>query len=223
MAKQKTPKLTYKTPLLPLQWVVISGQGRLKYKKEDNGDPENYQYQATAVFPDEASMKKEKAKFDKFWRENKPAGLTKQKYSLFKPEEVPDLDKDGKEQKDEDDAVIMKPTGRWLLAAKTNVAWPDGKPNKVKLLRANGSPLNIGDKGIGEGSTGVIHGQIGFNTYEGNEGLLFFLTGVQLKKFVEYVGEEIEADDLGEDEGMDDLDIDSAEAIDESAEDTPDV
>ena len=50
------PKLTYATPLLPLQWVNIIGEGKLKYEKPDDHDPKHYQYQASVLFPDEASM-----------------------------------------------------------------------------------------------------------------------------------------------------------------------
>lgn len=209
-------KMTFKTPLLPLSWVNIAGQGKLKMNAEDDGKPENYNYTATVTYPDEATMKADKKLFDTFWRENKPQGCTKQNYDMFKPEMEPDLDADGKEQFDEDDALIKKPTGRWTLAAKTITHWPrDGKQNVVKTLRANGTHLAIGDKVIGEGSIGVLHGSVGINAFPGNEGLAFYLTTVQLKKFVEYTGsDEVDATDLGEDEGMEDLDMDQVEELD---------
>jgi len=214
-------KLSFKTPLLPLSWVNIDGQGKLKMNKDPNStDPKDYNYTATVTYPDEDSMKKGKAIFDKFWRENKPAGLTKQNYAMFKPEMAPTLDAAGKEQKDEDDAVIKHATGRWTLAAKTITHWPkDNKPNVVKVLRANGNPLNLGGKTIGEGSTGVLHGSVGINSFAGNEGLAFYLDAVQLKKFVEYTGGgEVHADDLGDDEGLDDIELDVADV---SGEDGP--
>jgi hypothetical protein len=210
-------KMTYSTPIhegrgLPLAWVNITGQGKLRFEKPDDGKAVNYQYQASVIFPDEATVKVEKAKFDKFWRENKPAGATKQNYDMFKPEMVPDLDKDGKEQKDEDDAIIKKATGRWLLSAKTNTTWPkDNKPNVIKVFRWSKAPLNLGEKQIGDGSEGIVHGSVGINDYKGNQGLLFFLSGIQLKKFVEYSGDDIQAEDLGEDEGMEDVDMDAVD------------
>ncbi len=207
-------KLTFKTPLLPLEWVNISGQGKLKMNKDDDGTPSNYNYTATVIYPDEASMKKDKAIFDKFWRENKPSGCTKQNYDMFKPEKAPTLDDAGKEQHDEDDAIIKHETGRYTLAAKTITHWPkDGKPNVVKVKRANGEPLVLGDRTIGEGSIGVIHGSIGINAYTGNEGLAFYLQAVQLKKFVEYTGnDDVQTDDLGPDEGMEDVDMDTSDS-----------
>jgi len=216
-------KLSFKTPLLPLAWVSISGTGKLKMNKEDNQDPSNYNYTATVIYPDEASMAKDKAIFDKFWRENKPKGCTKQNYSMFKPEKAPTLDADGKEQHDEDDAIIKHETGRFTLAAKTITHWPkDGKQNVVKVLRANGNPLQLGDKVIGEGSIGVLHGTLGINAYSGNEGLAFYLNAVQLKKFVEYTGSDgVEAEDLGDDD-LGDLD-DGIDAADVSTQDGPSI
>ena len=215
-------KLVFKTPLLPLSWVSITGDGKLKMNKDGSGGPSDYNYTATVIYPDEEAMKVDKAKFDKFWKENKPAGLTKQNYTMFKPEMEPDLDANGKEQHDEDDALIKRATGRWTLAAKTITVWPrDNKPNKVKVLRANGNPLDLGDKQIGNGSVGIIHGSVGINAYAGNEGLAFYLNAVQLKKFVAYEGaDDTHADDLGEDEGLDDLDMDTADI---SKDNLPDV
>jgi len=217
-------KLTFKTPLLPLSWVNIAGQGKLKMNKDpESTDPADYNYTATVTYPDEASMKKDKAIFDKFWKENKNAGLTKQNYDMFKPEMEAVLDAQGNEQHDDDDAIIKKATGRWTLAAKTLTHWPrDGKQNVVKVLRGSGAPLNIGKKVIGEGSIGVLHGTIGINAFAGNEGLAFYLNAIQLKKFVEYSGaDDVHADDMGEDEGMDGLDLDAVEDI--SGEDGPQV
>lgn len=211
--------LTYKTPLCGLSWANISGQGKLKFDPEnklDKNDASSYIYTITGTVTGEEAEEM-KAIFNKFWRENKPAGVTKQKYDLIKPELVPDLDKDGKEQKDEDGAVITKETGKYTLVAKTNTVWPSGDANVVKVMRANTQPLKLGKKVIGIGSTGVIHGSLGISAFKGNEGLAFYLTAVQLKKFVEYVGGgEVNSDDLGEDEGMDDLDLDDAEDISQS-------
>ena len=216
----KTVKMSYKTPLLPLSWVTITGDGKLKMNKDGSGGSSDYNYTVTVTFPDEVSMKVEKAKFDKFWRENKPAGLTKQSYDMFKPEMTADLDANGKEQFDEDDALIKKPTGRWTLAAKTLTQWPDGKANVVKVLRANGNPLDLGDKLIGNDSIGILHGTVGINAFPGNEGLAFYLNTIQLKKFVEYTdGDEVEAEDLGDDEGLDDVELDAADV----SKDTPNV
>ena len=206
-------KLNFKTPLLPLEWVSITGNGKVKMNKDPNSEnPKDFNFTASVVYPDEETMKKDKAIFDKFWRDNKPQGLTKQNYTMFKPEMKPVLDAAGNEQKDEDDAIIKAETGKWLLAAKTLTQWPDGKANRVKILRGNGNPLDLGDTLIGNGSIGVIHGSLGINAFAGNEGLAFYLNAIQIKKLVKYTeADAVAADDLGDDEGMDDVDVDAAD------------
>jgi len=210
----KLPKMTYATPLAPLQWATLFGQGKLKYDPEnklDKDDGTNYIYTIQCVLTQEQATAFE-AMAKKFWNENKPNGLTKQNYFLTKEVMEPTLDAEGKEQKDEDGAVIEHGTGMFTLEAKTTAMWADGSVNTVKVMRSDMSPLNLHGKVIGEGSQGVIHGSLGISAFKGNEGLAFYLTAVQLKKFVEYVGGgEVNAEDLGEDEGMEDLDMDAVE------------
>lgn len=197
-------KLAFKTPLLPLSWVNVRGVGKLKKDKEDNQSAENYNYTATVTFQTEAEMLKSKEIFDKFWKDNKPQGVGKQKYEMFKPMMVPTL-KDGKEQRDADDEVIKHHNGKYTLAAKTSTKWPDGKSNVVKLLGSTGKELQEGhplERGCGDGTLGILHCTLGINGFSGNEGLQLFLNGIQLKdsSFVEYVGgSEVHADVIDDD------------------------
>jgi len=213
----KAIKLTFKTPLAPLRYLTTAGQGKMKYdptNKLDKNDPASYEYTATAILT-KAQKDVIEPILKNFWNENKPAGITKQKYTLLKEE------METTNEKDEDGDAIKKATGFWLLQAKTNAVWPSGDKNTIKIMRGNGSPLNLGEKRIGDESVGVLHGEIAINAFGGNEGLLFYLNGVQLRKFVEYTGGTIETEDLeGEDEGMDDLDM-PAEPIE--TPNTPDV
>ena len=220
--------LTFASPLGTLEWVTIVGTGKKKYDPTNtlSDEPKNFQYTATIIMnKDEA----EKVKVDllKFWREFKPAGATKQTYEIVKEVMVPVLDAAGKPTLDEDGAKITKPNGKWSMIAKTGVlGWKD-KPTVVETFRPNLDkygklvPLNLGDKEIGNGSTGVIHGKIGINAFGGNEGLMFYLNGIQLLKFVERTdSEEIAGADLGDgDLG----DLDEIEGLDETNEDGPKV
>jgi len=209
----KTAKFPFKTPLAEIRWVNITGQGKLKFDPEGKLDKDatsSYQYTATAVLTKEQA-EPVIAKLKAFWKDNKPAGATKMQYDTIKPEMKDVLDKDGNPQEDDEGAPIQEATGLYLLGAKTITHWPDGKPNKIKVLRGNGQPLNLGEKEIGDGSIGVIHGTMGINTYKGNEGINFYLTAVQLKKFVEKMGGDVDADDLGEDEGLDELEMDGVD------------
>ncbi len=210
-------KMSFKTPLLPLSWISITGKGKAKKGKDPaSEDSRDFNYTVTVTYPDETAMKKDKALFDKFWKDNKPSGVGAQCYKMFKPEMVKVLDGNGNPQEDDEGAIVKKATGRWTLQAKTITRWPkDNKPNVVKVLRANGNPLNLGEKLIGNDSTGVVHGTVGINSYVGNEGLAFYLNAVQLKKFVEYTGaDDVHTDDLGTDEGLDDLELDAADVSD---------
>lgn len=211
--------MKFKTKLVPIAWVNVRGRGKLKMKKEDNGDPDNYNYTATAILDKDTAEEYTKI-FNKFWRENKPDGVGKQKYDLVKPETRYVLDSDDNVVKDEDDEPLREPTGRYTLQAKTLTQWPDGKPVEVKLLGSNGKPLPEGhylEAGCGEGTMGIIHGSLGVNAYDGNEGLMFYLSGVQIKEstFTPYEANDIEAEDIEDD--------DLGEPDEEDSDDMPEV
>jgi hypothetical protein len=223
-----TNPLNFKTPLCEFRWVNISGEGKLKYDRTNSLDKEdraNYQYVVTAVLTEEQADKVRK-QLQEFWKNNKPQGATKQKYEILKPLLKKVTDEHGKVVTDEDGEPLREQekdsNGNLLyeMMFKTGAVWPDGTPQVIKTLRANGSPLNLGERRIGNGTIGVVHGKIGINGFKGNEGLLAFLSGVQIKKFVEYSDDDIEADDLGDDEGLDDADMD---AVDISNEAGPEV
>jgi len=209
----KTAKFTFKTPLAELRWVNITGQGKMRMDPTgelDKNDPASYQFTATAILTKEQATPLI-AQMKAYWKDNKPAGATKMQYDLIKEEMEPVLDNAGNTQEDDEGEIIKQPTGFYIMAAKTTTQWPDGKPNKIKVLRGNGQPLNLGDKEIGDGSVGVIHGTVAVNAFKGNEGLNFYLTAVQLKKFVEKTGGDVDADDLGDDEGLDELEMDGVD------------
>lgn len=210
----KYPTIKFSTKLHPLNWVNIEGKGKLKLKKKpDSTNPDDFNYTATVILS-EKEAEVYRNRFQTFWRENKGPGLTKQRYNLIKPITSIVKDKDGQPVKDEDGEVLREPTGKYALTFKSGTAWPDGSPISIGVLKPNGEPLVGGLKGkiIGEGSTGALHGKLTINDYEGNEGLLLFLTHVQLKKFVEY-NDAPDAEDFGSDEieGLDDDSVDSLE------------
>ncbi len=198
-------KLTFKTPLSPLSWVNVRGQGKLKMNADDNGEPSNYQYVAMATLTKEQADKLQ-VKVDNFWKDNKPKGIGKRKFEVIKEESVKVLDDAGKPKLDADDEPIRKKTGMYTVQAKTITHWPkDGKSNVIKVLGANGETLGeehaaIAD-GIGNGTEGIIHGSLGISSYSGNEGVVFYLSGVQIKDSTLKAGggDEIEADEIEDD------------------------
>jgi hypothetical protein len=215
-------KQSFKTPLSPLSWVVVRGQGKLKMNKEDNGDPANYNYTATATLTEEQANKLIPI-IDDFWRKNKPKGVGKKKFDLIKKEMVKVLDADGKPKLDEDDEPIKEWTGKYTIQAKTMTQWPDGKPTNPKILGSSGKPLPedhpAAADGIGNGTEGIIHGSLGISNYTGNEGVVFFLSGVQIK---ESTLQPMGSDDIQAEELEDDLEASSDEA-ESNIEDGPEV
>ena len=208
-------KLNLKTPLAPLSWVTVRGTGKLKMNAEDNQLPENYNYTATATLT-KAQADKFNASVDKFWKENKPKGCGKKKFEVIKEEFRKVLDADGKPKLDADDEPIKEATGNYTIQAKTLTHWPkDGKQNLIKLLGSNGKPLPEGhglEEGCGQGTMGIIHLSLGISSYPGNEGVVAYLNGVQIKEstYAEFAGgSEVDADEIEDD--VADADVESSE------------
>ena len=197
-------KLNFKTPLAPLAWVSVRGKGKLKMDKDPNSeDPNDYNYTATVTLSKAQATPIIDA-LTTFWRDNKPKGVGKQKYSIVKEEFIKKTDANGKVLKDADDEPIKVSTGNYIMQAKTMTKWPDGNPNIIKLLGSAGQELPAGhplEDGCGQGTMGIIHGSIGINSYSGNEGLMFYLNGIQIKEstYKPYSGGGIEADSIDDD------------------------
>lgn len=78
---------------------------------------------------------------------------------------------------------------------KTNTFFPDGRRNEVKIYNAAGAPVELGDTLIGNGSIGVIHGEVAGYCFAKQYGLSLYLKGVQIAK-LEKTATFIEPDDL---------------------------
>ena len=212
------PYLQFKTPVVDLEWVTIIGDG----KPNMGGD--KFFYTATAVF-NEATATSMAKEFQEFWLANRPKGaLAKQKKPMIKPLMVKtdDVDEDGdpiKVHKTNDAGEKL-----FTLQAKTGVVDYKGKPSTIAVLNSKGKKVNLGDKEIGNGSRGVIHGSVGIYNVDGSSGLTYYLNKIQLTKFVEYEAGGTEVEDLGDEtEGLDGLE----ESVEEDAvtepKNTPDV
>ena len=191
--------LPFKTPLADLQWVTISGEGK------PTMDGKKFQYTANAVLTEKQATEV-LAELQAFWKDNRPKGaLAKQSKPVVKPFMVKteELDEDG-------DPIKVHKTNDagdklFVMQAKTYTTNKDGKPTRVAVLNGSGKPVALGDKIIGAGSRGVIHGSIGIYNVDGSSGLTYYLNKIQLTKFVEYEGAGTEVEDLGDTEGMDGL------------------
>lgn len=198
--------MKFKTQVGPLVWTYVSGKGSAKYGKQfTSEDPFDFEYKASMKV-DKASGDKIQKVINDFWKENKPAKILKPTSTFLKPEMVES------DKTDEYGANVKVESGNYIISASTNAAFKtkDGvKPAKIALLNSKGQklpdshPLVSGDVGVGEGSTGVIHGNLAITEYEGKAYVKFYLGGVQFAKLVPYEGNDIDADalDIEEDDG----------------------
>ncbi len=184
---------------------------------------DKFQYTATAVLT-EAQAKQIEADLKEFWLANRPKGaLAKQTKPVVKPYmyKTDDLDEDGDPIKRQKMGEDGKPL--FVMQAKTYTTKKDGSLTRIPVLNSKGVPVQLGDKVIGSGSKGVLHGAIGVYNVDGSSGLTYYLNKVQLTKFVAYEGSGTEVEDLGDEtEGLDGLET-AAEDTAVAPVNTPDV
>lgn len=210
MANQ--PSQAFYTPVGDLEWVIIDGEGK------DNLQG-NKIYSAQVVL-DKKQYAEAKKQVDDFWAANKPKGIKEPKSLGFYEHKVPT------DEKDEDGDTIYEVTGKMTLQMKTGTTYADGNPKKIPVFGPKGQELSLGNKKIGNGSRGRLQGVMAIYTVTAGKkitdaGVTFYLNGVQLSKFVEYVGgpqfgaiddEEVEDDGLDNlNDGMDALEPESSE------------
>lgn len=183
------------TPLAQLKYLFIDGEGR---NTAMPGEPERRMYVASLVMKkDSKEHKALEAAIDEEWAKYKTeAGLkpaVKPKTNGIKP--VFNTDKETGEKTETDEVIAT---------FKTNVAWPDGNPQVVKVFAGSGKDITEAVRAanwkIGNGSTGVIHGTAAGNNAGGNHKVTLYLAGIQLATLVKYEGNEIEAEDIGGDD-----------------------
>ena len=205
--------MKFKTSNGPLSYTYVSGKGAPKYGKDYNSENRlDFEYKATRIV-DKKVAEEIQAVIKKFWDENKPAKIAKPTSTFLKPV-MADSDK-----LDEYGEPIKVESGQFAISASTNAAFKgkDGiSDTKLVLLRANGSPLPAnhplvtGEVGVGEGSQGIVHGNLAITEYEGKAYVKFYLKGVQFAKFVPYEGDNVDATEIVvEDDGLggDGLDV----------------
>lgn len=176
------------TPVGNLEWVFITGEG----KEDLQGNPT---YTVSLVLEgDQAKVLEEQ--INDFWEANRPKGISEPKSLGFYAHTA----KDAEGEKVE--------TGKTAFVFKTGTTFPNGNPKVIKVFNAKGAEVSLGDKKIGNESRGRVQGAMGI--YEVQQkgrtlqaGVTLYLNGLQLTKFVEFVGgasfDAIEDEDAGED------------------------
>ena len=158
------------TPLGEFEWVFITGMGKENFNKD------GYEYTTDVILEGELA-EQFKADILAYFHDEFGA-RAKPKTTGFK---------------DEDD-------GRTRFTFKTKTTKRDGTARKIVVGDSRGKPMDLGDRKISNGSTGVVHGALG--TYENgsNKGVSLFLNKVQLLDFIPYEGDTA-MDELGAEGG----------------------
>lgn len=186
------------SPRGELQYCFIKGEGR---NQAMPGEEPHFQFVASVVY--DKNSKEHKAlkklidtEWTRYCEENNVKGAPK-------TTGIKEIMEDGPEV-DEYNAPIKVSTGKVRATFKTNVKWPNGNDQVVKVFQPSGADITAAYQAapwsIGEGSEGIIHGTALGNNIGGTEKVTLYLTGVQLAKLSKYEGSVIETEELDEDD-----------------------
>lgn len=192
------------TPVGPLSWVQITGQGKLNYNED------GYNYVSTLTL-DTETAKPLIAQIDEIAK-GCPADK-KFKSNGYRPVY---LDKDGNQFVETDNRAFDekngdKKTDLLAFSFATRTQYDDGKPTVIGVYNAKGDKVVLGDRLIGNGTIGSLSGKGKVYVNGKNTGVSLYLKAVQIVKYVPYDGDagfaKVEADDAftGFDEANDDF------------------
>jgi hypothetical protein len=189
MAKDLTP---ITTPRGLLQWVNISGQGKLNYNED------GYNYVATIYIAGEPAQKL-KAQIDEL-AETLPKDKKIKSLGYKTVYKSPDgnlfTTTANKAATEEDEATDMI-----SFAFSTSVTWTDGKAKVIDVYNAKGAKVAGFNKKIGNNTEGAISGNLKPYTRGKECGISLFLNKVQIFKFIEYTEDSGFAAEEGDFEG----------------------
>lgn len=187
-----------------LKYVFITGEGRNNARP---GQEPKMQYVASLCVEKDGPIHKDILdKIGAEWKAYKDQYGVK---GLPKSNGIKDeMIKDPKGEIDPATEEVKKvPTGNVLITFKTNTKWPDGSAHEVKVYDGKGTDItkavHAADWGIGEGSTGIIHGIAMGNNVGGDHKVTLYLSAVQLAKLVKYEGNSVDADEIEDAEDID--------------------
>ena len=193
-----------KTKVVTLNYTFIDGEGRNQARQ---GEEPRMQFVTTAVMKkDGPEHKALLADIDAEWQAYKTKFGAKglPKTNGIKDEMVKDPDGTIDPATEE---IRKVATGNVVATFKTNTTWPNGNPQVVKVFDHKGNDITTAyhnaDWGIGNGTTGLVHGTAMGNNVGGDHKVTLYLSAVQIAKLVKYDGNDIQADEI---EG-DDIDL----------------
>lgn len=204
------------SPVGDFEWVIVTGQGKLNtLKKPDAAGNKHYEYQATLLLSaDDEDCILFQEEIMQYWEDTRPKKFAKAspKSCGFKPHKIK-TDKIDPETEE----VIWEEDGLIAFTFKTNTTYGDGKDKVITIFNAKGREVQLGDRKIGQGSRGRIKGVIKGYEQPKEAGVSLYLNGIQLSKFVPFVGgtsfDELED---GDEDGFEGFDEDGQEALEEA-------
>lgn len=188
-----------------IRWVFIKGEGR---NNAMQGEEPRMQFVASALLEKNGAAHKHiEAQIDAEWELYKKEFGVKGKPKTNGIKDYMIADPSG-EIDPETEEVRRIESGKVLVTFKSNVAWPDGKPQVIKVFKGDGTDITAAyraaDWAIGEGSKGIIHGVAQGNNVGGTHKVTLYLSAVQLTKLVKYEGSEMDVEQV---EGYEDFDL----------------
>ncbi len=203
MSKTQNKPVKLITPKGPLQWIYITGWGKLKMEREENSkNRDDYEYTASIVLPaaDAAPLiaaakelyneRKDKTQKFKSWgfRPCLPNGRVKDEEGV--PLDVK-----------EEDAT------HFLFAFRTGLDYPKKgdekpKPKTIGVFNSKGENITarMSDTRIGHGSLGQLGGAMNYGSYGGSDFISWYLDNVKVSKFEAFNADSgFEADEADED------------------------
>jgi hypothetical protein len=184
-----TNKLAVTSPIGTLMYVMVTGTGK------ENFEGDGYDYQACVDVP-EKEAEDFIADLEEYLDENAPKNSTEA--GVFY-------------RTSEDDDTIKEGVVRFTFKTRTEFEdrkTGEMKQTKVNILDSDGNNVKLPeDKLIGNGSTGRVIGNAVLwergNSKKKEHGLSLYLSKVQIKDFVPYEGEKVDAIDNGSFKGFD--------------------
>nr|DAX61376.1 MAG TPA: DNA helix destabilizing protein [Caudoviricetes sp.] len=186
-----------KTKVGELKYVYINGEGR---NTAMPGEEPRMRYQISWVVPEDSEEHKHlQALVDEEWANYKAENKVKGKPHTNGIKQ--ELINDPSNEIDPDTEKVRKiPSGNIIATFSTNVVWPDGKPQEIKVYDPKGSnitgAIEDADFKIGNGSRGIVFGSAVANNIGGKHKVSLYLTGIQLAKLVKYMGQELDVDEI---------------------------
>ena len=148
----------------PIPFGVVTGEGVHNYNED------GYEYSVSIIL-DKKQAKDVREEVMNFWDEHKPSGAGDE------PANIKGIVREGKDDYE----------GSFIMYAKTQTNFGEGKPNIIPIVNHEGTKLDPAEFGlIGKGSEGRLAVNLAIYVQGKKKGVSVFLSAVKLTKFEKY-------------------------------------